>query len=68
MPHASARMSNPPGDRCYKKPVLDFGDALNLNVCDGVSPIGLEPTRQFAEPQSFKSRDEAEEFLASTKP
>jgi hypothetical protein len=61
-PHVSTRMSG------YQKPILDFGDALNLNVSEDVSPVVPEAPRQFSEPQSFKCRDEAEEFLASTRP
>jgi len=49
------------------KPILDICNALNLNVCDDGS-AGLQSPRLPSEPQSFKSRDEAEEFLASTKP
>jgi hypothetical protein len=61
-------MSDPPADPGYEKQILDFGNALNLNVSDGVAAVGPGPPRPFSEPRSFNSRDEAEEFLASTKP
>jgi hypothetical protein len=64
----TTRMSDPPADLGYQKPILDFGNALNLNVSDGVSAIGHEPPRLFSEQRWFKSRDEAEEFLVSNKP
>jgi len=37
----TTRMSDPPADLGYQKPILDFGNALNLNVSDGVSAIGM---------------------------
>jgi hypothetical protein len=47
-----------------RRPIFDIGNALNLNVSDDSATCPETPS----EPHSFKSRDEAEEFLASSKP
>jgi hypothetical protein len=69
--HITARLLGASVDLGHGKPVVDLGDALNLNVSEaaliGVPAIESEPTTP-RERRSFNSRDEVEQFLQSRKP